>query len=148
MDWGTLQVIREDEGKSLTVYKDHLGNLTVGVGHLVVDDDFLEFGDEITEAQSMNFFFADAKTAEQGMHTLAIAHKIKCTHTVARVLTCMVFQMGLTGVGKFKRFLKALAREDYPLAYQEMLDSKWAKEDTPARAERLAKSLWTPSHGA
>jgi hypothetical protein len=54
------------------------------------------------------------------------------------ILTEMVFQMGFRGVRKFKNMRIALEAEDYLGAYHEMLDSKWAREDSPGRAEELA----------
>jgi lysozyme len=50
----------------------------------------------------------------------------------------MVFQMGVAGVSKFKRFLAAALAEDWQRAHDEMLDSKWAKQ-TPSRAKELAR---------
>ena len=49
----------------------------------------------------------------------------------------MVFQLGKTGVSKFKKMWSALKNNDYKKASEEMLDSKWAKQ-TPERAESLA----------
>jgi lysozyme len=54
------------------------------------------------------------------------------------VLTEMVFQMGVNGVSKFKKFLIAANNHDWAAAAEEMLDSKWAKQ-TPERAKSLAK---------
>ena len=39
------------------------------------------------------------------------------------------------------RVLTALERGDYEAAAREMLDSKWGKRDTPARAGRLAERM-------
>ena len=50
----------------------------------------------------------------------------------------MVFQLGETGVSKFKNMWKALEQSPpaYSVAASEMLDSRWAKQ-VGARAERL-----------
>ena len=53
------------------------------------------------------------------------------------VLIEMAFQMGVTGLGKFKLFLSALHVGDYREAAKQMLDSRWAKQ-TPARAAELS----------
>ncbi len=53
------------------------------------------------------------------------------------VLIEMCFQMGLRGVSRFKRFLAAAQRKEWETAYNEMLDSKWARQ-TPERANELA----------
>ncbi len=53
----------------------------------------------------------------------------------------MVFQLGETGVSKFKNMLKALKEgPDYQTAAIEMLDSRWAKQ-TPNRAEAMSSEM-------
>ena len=49
----------------------------------------------------------------------------------------MCFQLGKTGVSKFKKMFTALQTEDYTTASEEMLDSKWF-EQTPVRAKSLS----------
>jgi len=56
---------------------------------------------------------------------------------VKEVLIEMVFQLGVGGVSKFKKFLANLSTKTYHLAADEMLDSRWAKQ-TPMRAEKLS----------
>ena len=41
----------------------------------------------------------------------------------------------------FKRMIEAIMRDDWPTAKVEALDSKWAKADSPARAQRVANGL-------
>ena len=52
----------------------------------------------------------------------------------------MVFQLGMTGVSKFKNTLKAVKEEDWDTAADEMLDSVWAKQ-TPERANELSSTM-------
>ena len=52
----------------------------------------------------------------------------------------MVFQLGRTGVKKFRNMWKALAEHNYIGASFEMLDSKWAKQ-TPNRAKDMADQM-------
>jgi lysozyme len=49
----------------------------------------------------------------------------------------MVFQLGKTGVSKFRNMWKALSALDYSTAAEQMLDSRWAKQ-TPNRANGMA----------
>ena len=44
------------------------------------------------------------------------------------ILIEMVFQLGKTGVSKFRNMWKALAEKNYIGASYEMLDSRWAKQ--------------------
>ena len=62
----------------------------------------------------------------------------KLTDERRRVLANMGYQLGVAGLMGFRRMLAALERGDYDGAAREMLDSKWAKRDTPERAGRLA----------
>lgn len=139
MDLQTMKAIREDEGESLAVYEDTLGHLTVGVGHKVLPSDNLQLGDVISAYRSKTLFLADLKIAIEGARILL--DKISAPPTVARVVTNMVFQMGLQGVRWFRLFWAALRVQDYLLASREMLDSKWAREDSPLRAHRLAREI-------
>ena len=57
---------------------------------------------------------------------------------VKGILIEMSFQLGMRGVSKFKKMLKAMKEKDWKEASSQMLDSKWARFDSPQRAERLA----------
>ena len=65
----------------------------------------------------------------------------KLTGERRRVLANMGYQLGIAGLMGFKRMLAELERGDYETAAREMLDSKWAKRDTPARAGRMAERM-------
>ena len=57
------------------------------------------------------------------------------------VIASMMFQLGLPRFRGFKRFAYHVRRWEWLEASYEMLDSKWAREDTPNRAKRLAARL-------
>ncbi|MEN6631676.1 MAG: hypothetical protein ABFD84_04565, partial [Candidatus Polarisedimenticolia bacterium] len=57
------------------------------------------------------------------------------------VLADMTFQMGWPRVRDFRKALAAVERGDFETAADEMLDSTWAKEQTPRRAEALAELM-------
>jgi lysozyme len=52
----------------------------------------------------------------------------------------MTFQMGATGVSKFRNMILALQSHSYMDAAAEMLDSRWAKQ-TPNRAKKLSSQM-------
>ena len=56
------------------------------------------------------------------------------------ILIEMVFQLGKTGVSKFRKMWDALAEKNYIGASYEMLDSRWAKQ-TPNRAKDMAQIM-------
>jgi len=60
---------------------------------------------------------------------------------VQEVLMNMRFQLGPGGFRSFKKFIAAINGWDFSQAKIEMLDSKWAKLDTPKRAKYLSEVL-------
>ena len=56
---------------------------------------------------------------------------------IEHVIVEMVFQLGKTGVSKFKKMWKALSNGDRQEAATQMKDSRWFKQ-TPVRCEALA----------
>lgn len=58
------------------------------------------------------------------------------------VVVSMAYQMGFTGVFKFRQTWTSIYLGDYKAAAYAMLQSKWA-EQTPARAKRHAETMRT-----
>ena len=141
MDLLAMKTIREDEGMSLTVYEDTCGHLTVGHGHKVLLEDDLKLGDKISHERATTLFLKDLKEADYGAHILLADGTWPVPPALLRVVTNMVFQMGLEGVRSFHLFWGFLGVRDYASAAKEMLDSKWAREDSPKRARRLAHEI-------
>jgi lysozyme len=59
------------------------------------------------------------------------------------VIIGMAFQLGTSGMLGFRRAIAAARDGRWDVAADEMLDSKWAREDTPARAQRMARQMET-----
>lgn len=59
------------------------------------------------------------------------------------VLVQMVFQMGIGGMEGFPHALACMRAKDWQGAHDGMLNSKWAKVQTPARAKREATQMLT-----
>lgn len=60
------------------------------------------------------------------------------------VIIDMAYQLGVSGVLKFKKMIHAIKWHNWEAAASEMLDSKWAKQ-TPERANRNATVMRTGS---
>ena len=60
---------------------------------------------------------------------------------VQDVLVNMIFQIGFSGVKKFKKTIQYVKDDKLLLASEEMLDSKWARSDSPNRAKELSDIL-------
>ena len=133
-----LQSVKKHEGYRNKVYLDTLGKRTVGVGHLCVED-FWEDNKEYEEKFLMTILEHDLQTAIKGAERLLKDCPV-LDDLAKEIIIEMVFQLGETGVSKFKNMLKALKVPDYQTAAIEMLDSKWAKQ-TPERAAGMSSEM-------
>ena len=133
-----LQSVKKHEGYRNKVYLDTLGKRTVGVGHLCVED-FWEDDKEYEEKFLMTILEHDLQTAIKGAERLLKDCPV-LDDLAKEIIVEMVFQLGETGVSKFKNMLKALKVPDYQTAAIEMLDSKWAKQ-TPERAAGMSSEM-------
>lgn len=127
--------IKEHEGFRDTVYYDHLGFATVGWGHLVTSEDRFTSGVTYPEAILEEVFEEDFAKAKEGADELC--KDLSINYIARGVIIEMCFQLGKTGVSKFKKMFEALQQQDYITASEEMLDSKWS-EQTPQRAKSLS----------
>ncbi|HET8706063.1 MAG TPA: glycoside hydrolase family protein [Pseudomonadales bacterium] len=126
-----------DEGKVLHTYLDSLGFLTIGIGHLVADDEFEE-GDTITEEQCFEIFKKDVQTAIFRLGKV-YPHYSNLTDARQRALINMTFNMGMK-LANFKMMLAALDAGNYDEAANQMLNSLWAHQ-VGDRAKRLAQMM-------
>jgi lysozyme len=124
-----LESIKHHEGFVEHVYDDSLGIPTIGYGFAIKDlvleedlcDEILLRKIRILGRSVMGKFpFFDSLPSE-----------------CKSVLMEMCYQLGVRGVSKFKKALKAMENGDWEKAADEMLDSKWAKQ-TPNRAKELS----------
>ena len=135
-----LASVKKHEGYRNKVYLDTLGKRTVGVGHLCVED-FWEDDKEYEEKFLMTILEHDLETAIKGAKDLMSENGCMDMDEVAEeIIIEMIFQLGKTGVSKFKNMWKALSELNYVGASFEMLDSKWAKQTTN-RANGMADTM-------
>jgi lysozyme len=112
----------------------------VGVGHLCVED-FWEDDKEYEEKFLMTILEHDLQTAIKGAKDLMSENGCMDMDEVAEeIIIEMIFQLGKTGVSKFRNMWKALSGLDYSTAASEMLDSRWAKQ-TPNRAQSMSADM-------
>ena len=134
-----LESVKKHEGYRNKVYLDTLGKRTVGVGHLCVED-FWEDGKEYEEDFLMGILEKDLQSAIDQADDMCKDLKISSD---AKILIIeMIFQLGGTGVSKFRKMWQALQQDppDYAEASVQMLDSRWAKQ-TPNRAQEMARHM-------
>ena len=135
-----LQSVKKHEGYRNKVYLDSLGKRTVGVGHLCAED-FWEDNKEYEEKFLLTILEHDLKNAIEGSERLLKDCPV-LDDLAKEIIIEMVFQLGETGVSKFKNMLKALKQDppEYSVAASEMLDSRWAKQ-TPNRAQNMSAEM-------
>tara|TARA_R100000655_G_scaffold33594_2_gene66128 strand:- start:25383 stop:25784 length:402 start_codon:yes stop_codon:yes gene_type:complete len=127
-----IESIKENEGYKSTVYTDTLGYDTIGYGFAIKD---LELDEEVCDLILDKKLDKLIDATNNKFPFLRELPQDKC-----EVVFEMVYQLGLTGVSKFKKMLKALEIKDYDKASAEMLDSLWAKQ-TPNRAIKLSNQM-------
>ena len=124
-----LKSIKHHEGFVEHVYDDSLGIPTIGYGFaikdLVLEEDLC---DEILLRK-----LRQLGRSVMGKFPFFDSLPSDCKD----VLMEMCYQLGVTGVSKFKKALKAMESGDWEKAADEMLDSKWAKQ-TPGRAKEMS----------
>ena len=130
--------IKEHEGFVPRTYKDSLGKRTIGFGHLCVEPEQWDDDKEYTREELERVFDKDFDEALKNAESLIGERSIN--FIAKQVIIEMVFQLGIGGVGKFKKMWSALDNEDYGEASFQMMDSLWAKQ-TPNRAEKLSQKM-------
>ena len=133
-----MERIKKHEGFVPKIYKDSLGYATIGYGHLVLPEEQWEEGKEYSKEQLEHVFKTDFNNAVGQANGLMDGMDLD--DKAKEVIIEMVFQLGVGGVGKFKKMWEALRKKDYGEASFQMMDSRWAKQ-TPNRAESLSKVM-------
>ena len=138
--------IKKHEGYMVKPYTDTLGFLTGGYGHKILP------GEEIPTDQEgwEKLFQEDLQKAKDGASRLIKKNKVEDLPCKAvEIIIEMVYQMGESGVSKFKKMWKALKQnpKDYNEAANQMMDSRWAKQ-TYNRARNLSDTMRSISNAS
>ena len=125
--------IKRNEGYRANVYKDHLGFDTIGYGFAIKD---LHLSEEVCDAilleilENLNWKVSKKFSWFSDM-----------PQVIREVIMEMCYQIGISGFSKFKKTIKYFSNKEFAKASTEMLDSKWAREQTPERAKALSKKV-------
>lgn len=136
--------IKFHEGVKNVVYKDHLGYLTVGVGHLILETDpenNLEEGDSITDERVNELFEVDLKVCTDELDAKLPWWK-DLDEVRQRCMIDLTFNMGMPRLLKFKKTLEHLKNADFESAGDELLDSNYARQ-VGKRANRISEMIKT-----
>tara|TARA_R100001510_G_scaffold48744_1_gene46695 strand:- start:1458 stop:1868 length:411 start_codon:yes stop_codon:yes gene_type:complete len=127
-----IEELKRDEGEVLTLYKCSAGKNTIGVGRNVDDRG-------ITVEESNFLLNNDIDLCVKELEATFAWFK-NLTGTRQRVLVNMCFNLGLSRLLGFKKFLAAIEKGDWEEAGVQMLDSKWSRQ-VGARSHRLKDLL-------
>lgn len=127
----------EDEGFVSHGYYDSKGFLTIGPG-ILIDE---RRGGGINAEEGMYLLRNRIYRVDNQLRARFPSWYDKLAPARMQVLICMAYQLGVNGVANFKRMVAAIERSDFTAAALEMLDSKWAREDSPERAKRMASMM-------
>jgi lysozyme len=131
-----------DEGCRYSIYLDHLGLPTFGIGHLIRSSDpeyNQPVGTEVPKKRVRDVFMLDVAVTRIDclrLYPNFDALPEECQLIIAN----MMFNMGRKRLSKFKKMRAAVNRRDWGAAADEMVDSRWYTQ-VPNRAKRLVKRM-------
>lgn len=97
---------------------------------------------EFTCSKPVAYAWLDDEIAELGKKLKPLDWFANLNEGRRAIVVSMCYQLGFSGVMKFRKMIEALASENWSEAAKQALDSRWAKQ-TPARANRHAQVLLT-----
>lgn len=116
-------------------YKDSLGFLTIGYGHLIKKGEVFTSG--ITEEKADKLLDADIAIARECLSTLNLG---QLPTDIEDYLIIMIFQLGVSGTSKFKKLLAAAKNHDRDGMKRESMDSLWYRQ-TKNRVDDMNSQL-------
>ncbi len=132
----TKDSIKSHEGYRLDPYECTEGFLTGGYGHKILENEEVPTSKEGWEV----LVDKDFEKAWSDMESLCETHNLPENEEMMSILCEMIFQLGFTGVSKFKMTIKALQEGNMEEASNQMKDSKWYVQ-TPNRCVSLAERM-------
>lgn len=136
------QLIGEEESRSRTVYPDSRGYETIAIGCCV---------DRRVKGTGLCDAAIDAQFAHDRANADAVCARIPNFGTLGlyqqAALVSVAFQLGDQILG-WKHFMAGMSAKDVNAAGDALLDSDWARVQTPRRAARevamLQQNIWVP----
>jgi len=130
--------IKSNEGFSSKPYKDQLGYLTIGYGHLILPNENILLKKQIHKKELEEIFEKDFKKALSDFN--GAFKSFTLNEKESELLIEMIFQLGIKGCLKFKNLIKNIKKGNKHLVCFDMMDSLWYKQ-TPNRVKALIKTF-------
>ena len=139
LDYNNLKKrIKSNEGFSLKPYKDQLGFLTIGYGHLILPNENILLKKQVHKKELEEIFEKDFKKALSNFNNTFKPFTLN--EKESELLIEMIFQLGIKGCLKFKNLIKNIKKGNKHLVCLDMMDSLWYKQ-TPNRVKTLIKTF-------
>ena len=140
------RMLRAEEGYRDRPYDDKagvpifapVGKLTIGVGHNLQDKPLTPEAIAFILNEDINDVLVEALTLFPELETWKEGRQLAIIN--------MIFQLGISGFLEFRKSIEAIRKLDWDEAAKEVLKSKWAEKDSPARAIRISEMLRTGQH--
>ena len=126
--------IAKHEGYEPKVYKCTNGYDTIGYGFAIKD---LYMDKEVADLildQKINKLLKRISADEDWGDWF-----LEKPQAIQEVLINMIYQIGFSGVKRFRKTIQYIKDDNFLMASEEMLDSKWAKSDSPNMAKELSE---------
>tara|TARA_E500000081_G_scaffold107973_1_gene109750 strand:+ start:347 stop:778 length:432 start_codon:yes stop_codon:yes gene_type:complete len=130
--------IKSNEGFSSKPYKDQLGYLTIGYGHLILPNENILLKKQIHKKELEEIFEKDFNKALSKFNNTFKSFTLN--EKESDLLIEMIFQLGIKGCLKFKNLIKNIRKKNKHLVCFDMMDSLWYKQ-TPNRVKTLIKTF-------
>ena len=130
--------IKSNEGFSSKPYKDQLGYLTIGYGHLILPNENILLKKQIHKKELEEIFEKDFNKALSNFNNTFKPFTL--SEKESELLIEMIFQLGIKGCLKFKNLIKNIKKGNKHLVCFDMMDSLWYKQ-TPNRVKALIKTF-------
>lgn len=129
-----IDIIKKNEGFESRLYKDIKGKLTIGYGFNL---------EEIQIPENIAYMWLKMLVDDLYLNLSTLLDFFDFLDEVRKaVLVDMAYNIGVEGLLKFKKMLKALENKNYEKTAEEMKNSKWY-EEVPNRADKLIKMMIT-----
>ena len=129
-----VEQLKRHEGFRSKPYIDSVGKATIGYGRNLDDVG-------LSRKEAVDLLYNDISLARNAVLTnISVARRLNSARLDA--LTNMAFNLGITRLLKFRKFLAALDLGDFVEAEVQMLDSLWAKQ-VGSRAIELGRQMRT-----
>jgi len=126
-----------DEGLRLTPYRDSLGYLTIGIGHIIGKGETFT---TLTREQALDILDSDIMIAERRLTNILPSWR-SLDEVRQRAALNLVFNLGYK-LADFKRFLHAAKSGDWEKAADHLTQSRWFKQ-VKLRGPRIVHAIRT-----